>query len=424
MKHIYTAKFLLSGNAPPLEDGALLVHAGQIAGIGSRKDITRNHPGIDVVDFPDALIVPLLINAHTHLELTDFPLWRAKNGDDSPSSDFVDWILRLIRIKQKLNEKQYRDSLQHGIEQSIAAGTGAIGDILSQHGLRHIYQDCSLPGLLFLETLGQDPAFICRLRTDLNAALDDEIAGKMELGISPHSPYTLSQDYLQSLYRQCRKQNIRCTTHVAESADEVDFVRRGQGPLASRLYAFIGWENFIPEPSGLRPVEYLHQQGGLLPENLLVHGVQLNSDEINLLAEKKMSLALCPRSNATLNVGTAPAAQLHKAGVNLALGTDSLASCDSLSIWDEMAFAHHWFAGQLDAPTLFSMATQGGAHALGIENQLGSLEIGKNAAFQILQPKTTVASNEIFDYFVSPACARDIIQVYHQGQPQLSPRDC
>lgn len=73
MKHIYTAKFLLSGNAPPLEDGALLVHAGRIAGIGSRKDITRNHPGIDVVDFPDALIVPLLINAHTHLELTDFP---------------------------------------------------------------------------------------------------------------------------------------------------------------------------------------------------------------------------------------------------------------------------------------------------------------------------------------------------------------
>ncbi|WP_321391587.1 amidohydrolase family protein [uncultured Desulfuromusa sp.] len=424
MKQIYTAKFLISGNAPPLEDGALLVHAGMIAGIGSRKDITRNHPGIEVVDFSDALIVPLLINAHTHLELTDFPLWVAKADEDSPPGDFVDWILRLIRVKQKLTEKQYRDSLRHGIDQSIAAGTGAVGDILSQHGLRNIYQNCSLPGLLFLETLGQDPAFICRLRAGLNDALDDEIVGKLELGISPHSPYTISLDYLQSLYRQCRTRKIRCTTHVAESAHEVDFVKRGQGPLASRLYSYIGWENYTPEPSGLRPVEYLYQQGGLFPENLLVHGVQLNADEITLLAKNQMSLALCPRSNATLNVGKAPVAQLYKAGVILALGTDSLASCDSLSIWDEMAFAHHWFEGQLDAPTLFSMATQGGAQALGIKNEVGSLEIGKNAGFQILRPKTTVASEDIFDYFVSPACASDIIQVYHQGRPQLSGVTC
>ena len=424
MNRIYTAKYLVSVSAPPVEGGALLVHAGRIAAIGTCKEVTRNHPDVEVVDFSDALLVPLLVNAHTHLELTDFPLWIANGEEGELPGSFVDWILQLIRVKRKLNEKKYRDSLRHGIEKSIAAGTGAVGDILSQHGLRSLYQDSPLSGYLFLETLGQDPAFICRLRASLSEALEDKVVGRVELGVSPHSPYTISQDYLQSIYRHCQPQNIRCTTHVAESPDEVEFVERGYGPLASRFYPHIGWENYVPQGSGLRPVEYLYQQGGLFPENLLVHGVQLSPDEIKLLADKRMSLALCPRSNAKLNVGQAPAGELHRAGVNLALGTDSLASCDSLSIWDEMAFAHHWFAGQLDAPTLFNMATQGGAKALGIESEFGSLEIDKSAGFQVLRPKTTVASNEVFDYFISPACARDIIQVYHHGQPQLSPRDC
>ncbi len=132
----------------------------------------------------------------------------------------------------------------------------------------------------------------------------------------------------------------------------------------------------------MMPVEYLQQQGGLFPENLLVHGVQLREKEIALLAAEKMSLALCPRSNARLKVGRAPASELLKAGVNLCLGTDSLASCDSLSIWDEMAFAHRWFEGQLDAPSLFRMATLAGAQALGLDHCSGSLEKGKKRVFR------------------------------------------
>ncbi len=417
MTRIFTAKFLISADAPPVEGGALLVHAGRIAAIGTRKEVARNHPDVEVVDFSDALIVPLLVNAHTHLELTDFPLWIANGGGGGKAPpSFVDWILQLIKVKRKLIEEDYRRSLRHGIEQSLAAGTGAVGDILSQHGLRGLYHDSPLSGSLFLETLGQDPASIRRLRASLSEALEDEVIGSVELGVSPHSPYTISQDYLQSIYRYCQHQNIRCTTHVAESPDEVEFVEQGQGPLASRLYPFIGWQGFIPQGSGLRPLEYLHHQGGLFPENLLVHGVQLSANEMTLLAEKGMSLALCPRSNAKLNVGQAPAGELYRAGVNLALGTDSLASCDSLSIWDEMAFAHRWFDGELDAPTLFHIATQGGAKALGIENEFGSLEIDKSAGFQVLQPQTKVAVNEIFDYFVSSTCSNDIKYLYHQGK--------
>ncbi len=418
MNCIYTAKYLVSSNAPPVEGGALLAHAGQIAAVGTVAELKSNNPGVAVVDFADALLVPLLVNAHTHLELTDFPDWVENVGEGASPENFVDWILRLIRVKQKLDKNQYQLSLSHGILQSVAAGTGAVGDILAHHAARHLYQNSPLVGSLFLETLGQDPATICRLRNGLSEALKDEVVGLVELGISPHSPYSISQDYLKSIYARCQHGKLRCTTHLAESSAEVEFVQRSQGDLASRLYPYIGWEGYIPLPSGQRPVEYLQQQGGLFPENLLVHGVHLNNAEIEVLAEKQMWLALCPRSNATLNVGKAPAGKLHRAGVKLALGTDSLASCDSLSIWDEMTFAHRWFNGELDAPTLFSMATQGGAEALGLEKRIGSLETGKSASFQILRPKTTVAADEIFDYFVSSDCTDDIVQVYHRGQPQ------
>ena len=419
MNRIYTAKYLASSNAPTLVGGALLVHAGRIAAIGTLGDLKRSHPNSEIVDFADALIVPLLVNAHTHLELTDYPLWATNAGETEPAKNFVDWILRLIRIKQKLNIDNYRDSLRNGIDQSIAAGTGAVGDILSQYALRNIYHHCTLIGSLYLETLGQDPDVICKIKKNLDEALKDEFIGSVELGISPHSPYTISQNYLQSLYYHCQQTKLRCATHLSESSDEVTFVEQSRGDLASRLYSQIGWENYIPQPSGLRPVEYLLQQNGLFPENLLVHGVQLNTIEIEILADKRMTVVLCPRSNAKLGVGVAPAGNLYRAGVKLALGTDSLASCDSLSIWDEMAFAQNCFNGELDAPTLFNLATQGGADALGVGEKIGSLEAGKIAAFQVLRPKTTVAVADVFDYFVSPTCTADIVQVYHYGRPQL-----
>ncbi len=417
---IYTAKYLVPNNAPPVEGGALFVRGDRIAAVGQLSDLVSRFPGVEVVDFEESLLVPLLVNAHTHLELTDFPQWAGDADEETLPDSFVEWILQLIRLKMNLQENDYRSSLKSGIEASIAAGTGAVGDILARHSARDIYQNSPMLGTIFLESLGQDPAKNCQSKNNLKQVLTEKSSGMLELGISPHSPYTISKDYLQSLYRYNQNMQLRCSTHLAESADEVDFVEHSRGPLVNKLYPFVGWLDFVPHPSGVRPVEYLQQQGGLFPENLLVHGVHLSTSEIELLASKTMSLALCPRSNARLKVGKAPAGQLLRSGVKLSLGTDSLASCDNLSIWDEMAFAHRWFEGELDAPTLFSMATQGGAEALAIDSDMGSFDVGKVAAFQILRPKTTVAVDEVFDYLVSSNCSSDIYQVYHHGQLQFS----
>jgi cytosine/adenosine deaminase-related metal-dependent hydrolase len=420
LTRIFTANYLVSGDAPPIEGGALLAREGKICARGKVKDLKPDFPEAEVVDFGEALLVPLLINAHTHLELTDYPKWALETGHTDEPAGFIDWILQLIKIKSQLKIADYQASLAHGIALSIASGTGAVGDILAHHAVRTAYQKSSLSGCLFLETLGHDPAMIQRLNNRLDIALQETIDSPVKLGLSPHSPYTISAEYLKQIYARCKRDGLRCTTHLAESSEEVDFIESGRGPFASRFYPQIGWENYIPRTSFCRPAEYLEQQGGLFPGNLLVHGVQLNNTEIALLGRKQMHLALCPRSNARLNVGKAPAGKLLAAGVNLALGTDSLASCESLSIWDEMTFAHRWFAGELDAPTLFQLATSGGAKALGVENQLGSLSVGKTAGFQVLRPETPVAENEIFDYFFSPECPRDIDQIYHHGKPQLS----
>jgi len=415
LSHIYTAQYLVSADAPPVEGGAFVVHDGQIVAVGSLAEMKRSYPAVEVIDYSEAILTPLLVNAHTHLELTDYPQWNRCTAEETPTN-FVDWILHLIGIKRTLDEADYRLSLQHGIEQSIASGTGTVGDILSQYGLQDIYQQFSLNGFVFLETLGQDPEKIEKISYRLHQVLDGDSGNSVTLGVSPHSPYTISRDYLARIYSWCSAHGSRCTTHLSESAEEVQFVEKSCGDLASRFYPYVGWESYIPPASGLRPVEYLNQVGGLFPENLLVHGVQLNDAEIITLAEKKMSLVLCPRSNAQLDVGHAPAGKLHRVGVKLALGTDSLSSCTTLSIWDEIAFAHRWFGGDLDAPTLFRMATLGGAEVLGLETKIGSLTIGKSASFQVLRPKTAVAVDDVFDYFISSTCTDDIVQVFHQGK--------
>ena len=419
MKKLYRVRLLVSGNAPPVDDGALLVHGEQIVAVGQFKQLAAEHVDACVTDFGEAIMAPTLVNAHTHLDLTDFPLWAQRVGETKEPDNFVDWILQLIRVKKKCSGVDFKQTVTHGVSQSIAAGTGLIGDILAYHPAVDTYSETPLAGRVFLETLGQNPEMIPKVYAKLVQLLSQKDYGEVVKGVSPHSPYTVNADYMQQLYQHCRQQRIFCSTHFAESPDEVEFVAASQGPLVEKFYAAVGWQSFVPEASGLRPLAYLEQQGGLFPQNLLVHGVQVNQEEIDVLASKRMAIALCPRSNSRLNVGKAPVGQMLDSGVRLALGTDSRASCDSLSIWDEMAFAHSWFEGELDAPSLFYLATLSGADVLGMADSYGSLEAGKVASFQILQPKSTVAQAEVFDYFVGPGCGHDIAHVFIKGKEQV-----
>ncbi len=420
MKVLYRVRLLVSGNAPPVDDGALLVQGADILAVGRFKDLVTEYEAARVVDFGDAIMAPLLVNAHTHLDLTDFPLWAEQLEDTSEPDDFVEWILRLVRIKRQFSAVDFHRSISNGLQQSLASGSGLVGDILTFHPGVRDYENIRGRGRVFLETLGHDPELTDQIFAQLKNLLNQDFSGDIVRGLSPHSPYTISRKYLEKVYQYCRSQQIFCSTHLAESAEETSFIHSGNGLFAEKFYPAIGWGANVPAGTGLRPVAYLDQAGGLFPQNLLVHGVQLNDEEIDVLASKRMAIALCPRSNSLLKVGKARAGKLLDSGVRLTLGTDSLASCASLSIWDEMAFAHSWFDGELDGPTLFYLATLSGAEVLGMAANYGSLEPGKKAAFQVLVPKSTVAKAEVFDYFVAPGCSRDIVHVYMDGKEVIS----
>lgn len=416
---LYHASYVVCPQQGIIVDGGVLVEADQIVASDSLNQLQKLYPQAELVDLGEVIMTPLLVNAHTHLELTDFPDWAVEAEINTDADGFTEWVLELIKVKARRQQSCYEQAIRNGLKLSVAAGTGALGDIISCHKASGGYQDNLLSGLLYLETLGHNQELLATARRDLVEILNGLDLPQIDGALSPHAPYTMSREHMQWSYQFCRQRQLRCSTHIAESPEEVEFIRTGKGKMVDQLYPFVGWEQFKPQGYGISPLQYLYQQGGLFAENLLVHGVQLEDDDIELMARNSMHLALCPRSNMLLKVGKAPAKELYQAGVNLCLGTDSLASNNSLSIWDEMAFAHKWFDGALDAPSLFTMATTGGARALGLEDMTGSLEKGKKAHFQVLKPQTKVASADIFDYFVSPECAQAIDQVYLNGQAQL-----
>jgi cytosine/adenosine deaminase-related metal-dependent hydrolase len=413
---VYTARYILPILTPPIEDGALYVRSGRIVAVGPRDEVLREAPGFPCTDFGDSILLPPLVNAHTHLELTHFPQWLKEAGEAEDPDTFVDWVLQVIRVKRSLAPSRIRPSIEEGIRLSLSAGTGAVGDILSFFPAREAFLETPLKGRLYLETLGRDPEINRETFRTIEEIIAEERAGTLELGLSPHSPYSLSAEYLGSLFEFCLRQKTPAAIHLGESPEEVLFLRESAGPLAETLYPFVGWAGRVPPPAGLSPAAYLAERGGLVPWSLLVHGVQATDDDVRRIAEAGSTVILCPRSNARLGVGKAPVEKYLQAGVPLALGTDSLASSESLSVWDEMAFAIDWFEGRVGAGQLLKMVTLGGAAALGLEREMGALRPGAGANFQILTPSSLPPSHDLEAFLCSPGRTGEVAALFLDGR--------
>lgn len=410
---LYIARYLLPQLGPPIEDGALLVRAGRIAAVGRRQDLLRENPQVPVSDFGDGILLPPLANAHTHLELTDFPAWARSCGETGTPGSFVDWILRVIRVKAAIPGTALAASVTNGVRQSLRAGTGAVGDILSYFPARSAHAASPLRGRLFLEVLGRQAQRWETLLNGVREVLDTAPPGHLGFGLSPHSPYTLAENYLRQALALAGPE-LPVAIHLAESAEETTFLAAADGPLVTRLYPRVGWGQLLPPPAGFSPVAYLQACGGLRPHTLLVHGVQVGAEDVARIARSGAAVALCPRSNARLEVGRVPLADYLAAGIPLALGTDSLASNDSLSVWDELAFAGAWFAAQTSPWQLLATATLGGARALGLDGEMGALAAGWGGHFQVLQPATMPNLAELGDYLCG-GCGDDLTGLFLDG---------
>jgi cytosine/adenosine deaminase-related metal-dependent hydrolase len=243
--------------------------------------------------------------------------------------------------------------------------------------------------------------------------------GQLVPGLAPHAPYTISEQHLEQTLALAARLDAPLTMHAAESPDEVAFVSSATGPLADILYPLAGWEDDLPQPQHCSPIAWLVQQQALRPGMLLVHGVQVDEADVEQIASAGCGMVLCPRSNQRLGVGTAPVGLYRRHGVQMALGTDSLASNDSLSLWDEIAAARRLYP-EIPPGELLHIATAGGADCLGLKGELGRLVPGSGAHFQLLRPSSLPPGAELEDFLTSGGRSAEVAQLWLAGQELLA----
>lgn len=404
--HIYAASYLLPINGSPVEGGAVAVENGLIKAVGNLKDLRKKFTA-PILEFPGGVLLPGLVNAHTHLELTQFPDWLCTNGYETSYCSYVDWIMRVITVKRKVGLEALSSSLLQGLSMSLQSGTTMVGDILSERQLIPLYMTSQLSGRVYLEFLGQDSSRYSPFLNAINHDLDS-IQQNFLPGIAPHSPFTVSQPLLESLLHVARTRNIPMTMHLSESADEVQFFNDSSGQLAEKIYPFVGWGEYLQEPMRLTATEWLDLSDAVAPDLLAVHGVHLSSVDIKILKERGASVVLVPRSNHNLDVGRAPVKELLKAEVPLSLGTDSLASNDSLSLWDEIKYLLDAFPQAFSPEDAVKMATIGGAKAIKRDLEAGTLEPGKRADFIVMETGNTPESGKIFEQLIEDSILRGV----------------
>ena len=375
---LHRARWVLPILAPPIAGGAVLVEgtgeAATVRAVGSAADLAAaGGTGVRELDHGEAVLLPGLVNAHTHLELS------ALRDLSRLGVSYGDWLREVRTALLTLTADAAAPAIAAGVAECVAGGTALVGDV-SDRGwsVRHLAHS-PLAGRVFHEVVGFDP----RQAEPVLAEGRSRLAGAAAAGsdsirhsLAPHAPYSVSMRLLR-LIRGVNAQDGRPTAiHLAESAAEDEFFTTGEGPI-QRLKAELGTTVSGWEPPGETSVQYLARIGWFEGPQIAVHGTQLSARGIEILRRAPVTVCLCPRSNRTLGVGTAPARALAAAGVPLALGTDSLASAPTLSMFDELVAAAADYG--LEPEILLHAATLGGATALGFGAEHGALAPGRAA---------------------------------------------
>ncbi len=381
---VYAVKHLLPVASTPIQNGAVSVHDGRIVAVGRRRDVVKAHPGVEVRELGDAVIVPGFVNAHTHVELSFM------NGEPPAGGGFMTWIRDLVARRETVDPASAAEAASSAIESMVLRGTVAVGDVANGTWAAPLLARSSLTGLAFHEVFGFRAAnaesildaAASRLETidahpDVRAARD-----RFTTVLTPHAAHTTSHPLLKALGGRAVASGEMLSIHVAESGEETQLLRDGTGPFKDFLIERGAWEPGWKAP-GLTPVEYLDRLGVLTPRTLAVHCVHIDHQDLSRLQARGVTVVTCPRSNQRLGVGKAPVPKLLASGIPVALGTDSLATAPDVDVFTEIAHLRQEHPGLSPASAL-RIATLNGARALGLGNALGSIEAGKLASLVVV----------------------------------------
>jgi 5-methylthioadenosine/S-adenosylhomocysteine deaminase len=402
---VLTANWVLPMTADPIEDGVVVLQDDTILEVISRRQFDHTYSGladVTVRDYGNAVILPGLINIHSHLDYSDMHCFDVR-------SLMFDWITGLVSHTSSWSPAQWLQSAQHGARQSALSGISCVVDSSFTGFSLKAIGSANLRGVVGLELFG-----IAEVDNDLiwNSWLDrwqklraeaDQLGiaeERVPLTVSPHAPYTVNPALWAKARDWASQRSLPVLTHLSESAEEcrwistnsrivdeyLTFVRRLRNPTLAttddgidKVVADIRWKG-----NGLSPAQHLHDNQLLDEHVIAAHCIHLNDDDLALLAKLKVNVAHCPRSNARLGNGRAPLEKFAQHKIPFALGTDSLASCDDLNLLNECKFAldlHRTTmpSHKLTGDDLLRAITIESARILRMSDRIGSLEAGKQA---------------------------------------------
>jgi len=344
-----------------IRDGFVHVDSGLIKNVGQGS--CSGHIIGHIIDYGPGAILPVLINTHTHLELC------ALKDKVLPEKGFRNWVENLINLRNSTGSEHFETAAINGVKELVESGCGVIGEISTLGLTWEIVSNSSLAGVWFREFLGND------LHQDIKCYSEKSFIKS----IAGHAPHTMSPELLVDLKKRTRRENIPFSIHLAESEDEIIFLTTGKGIWADfmteRGIDFSGWN--LPVET---PVQYLEDLGVLDENTIAVHLIHAKEKDFEILLRHNVRVCLCLRSNFNLHNMMPDLTGMLKAGLKPCLGTDSLASAESLSIFDEMAFVSKSFPS-IPPAEILAMATVNGASSLGFGEMFGSLTPEKRAAF-------------------------------------------
>lgn len=369
----------------PIRGGFVAIDDGRVRAVGST-------PPAHCLDLGRVAILPALVNAHTHLELSYL------HGRIPPATRFGDWVRAVMTMRQGYPDPAdpvILDAARDAIQQARATGTGLWGEISNTLVTVPLLREAGVPAQVFHELTGfteQEPhARVKQARSRAEAASTDQV----RVSVAPHAPYSVSAALFQAIHDDLDAHpRAVSSVHLGETPEEVELLRRGTGDIRAVLEELGRWPADW-EPPGVSPVEYLSELGFLDSRVLVVHGVQFDGDDLERLRAIGATLVSCPRSNIYVGVGSPPLEVFYAMDVDVALGTDSLASVADLNMFSELREARR-IAPRVPARTLLESATLTGARALGFDADYGSIEKGKRAALIAVRLPDAVIDVEEF----------------------------
>jgi aminodeoxyfutalosine deaminase len=435
---LHRAEWLVPVASPPVQNGGVLVRGGHILVAGPYAEVKAVSPALTPeVDHGASALLPGLVNAHTHLELSGL-----RGRIKLPQDSFAEWLRALLALRPLMTQEFLDDGLDRGQQQLIAGGCRLCGDItngacLSTGGHDHHDEpptrnekknphgrcstDLPSPGTqhldpttrhsslvthhslfsrqVFLEVLGFDRGGLAEaLNGDPSGFLERASVSDLPPSLAAHSPYSTAGAVIREAKGWCRAKGLRFSIHVAEHPEELEFLEHGTGFCREILQDLGRWTPRWTSPHA-SPVSYLDQLQVLDSETLLVHAVHLTDADWELVLRNNCPVCFCPRSNRNLNVGQPDIAKALRYGLVTALGTDSLASNSDLNLFAEAAYVvNHYSAVSPEAA--LGMVTLGGARALGQERHFGAVGPGKQGQLiKILLP-AALPSQQLFDMII------------------------